>query len=183
MVNTLSGKATTERYAVMKTLQQFSPRPWRSPSRLLKPLPHNRSALRHPKPMSSAIQQSFTKTRNSDGSESISKFTKDAFGNKQRVTKTHNADGSESFSKFSADADGNKKKVTKTRNPDGSKSVSITKTSTGSSAIENRKGAGRYSAGLVSDPVMLGSLWRCIANDAALCLALPSVHSIRARHQ
>ena len=51
-------------------------------------------------------KQSITKTRNSDGSESISKFTKDALGNKQRVTKTHNADGSESFSKFSADADG-----------------------------------------------------------------------------
>ena len=84
---------------------------------------------------------SFTKSRNSDGSESISKFTKDALGNKQRVTKTHNADGSESFSKFSADADGNKKKVTKTRNTDGSESVSITKTSTGSSAFENRNRA------------------------------------------
>ena len=86
-------------------------------------------------------KQGVTKSRNSDGSESISKFTKDAFGNKQRVTKTHNADGSESFSKFSADALGNKKKVTKTRNTDGSESVSITKTNTGSSAFENRNRA------------------------------------------
>ena len=34
----------------------------------------------------------------------------------------------------------------------------------------SKTGTGRYPAGLVSDPVMLGSLWRCIANDAALCL-------------